>query len=96
MKSIISRILLSKQIFLDKFTYLKERVVEAISKLDFSKDGRAFEILKKSILDSSAQVRINTIEALMNIENRESYELIYDRLLNDKEFEVKKNALTWN
>ena len=90
---VFSSILSSKQIFLDKFTYLKERVVEAISKLDFSKDGRAFEILKKSILDSSAQVRINTIEALMNIENRESYDLIYDRLLNDKEFEVKKNAL---
>lgn len=90
---VFSSILSSKQIFLDKFTYLKERVVESISKLDTSKDNRAFEILKTSIIDSSAQVRINSIEALMNLEHKESYDLIYDRLLNDKDFEVKKNAL---
>ena len=90
---VFSSILSSKQIFLDKFTYLKECVVEAISKLDVSNDGRAIDILKKSILDASVQVRINSIEALMNLENSQSYDLIYERLLKDDEFEVKKNAL---
>ena len=51
------------------------------------------EILKISIFDPSAQVRINSIEALMNINNRESYQLIYERLVLDSDFEVKKNAL---
>lgn len=90
---VFSSILSSKQIFLDKFTCLKERVVEAISKLDTSKDNRAFEILKSSLLDASSQVRINSIEALMNLEHKESFQLIYERLINDESFEVKKNAL---
>ncbi|MBR5304781.1 MAG: HEAT repeat domain-containing protein [Candidatus Gastranaerophilales bacterium] len=90
---VFSSILSSKQIFLDKFACLKERVVEAISKLDNTKDDKALEILKISIFDPSAQVRINSIEALMNINNRESYQLIYERLVLDSDFEVKKNAL---
>jgi len=90
---VFSSIMSSKQMFLDKFSYLKERVVEAISKLDASKDGKAIEILKRTILDSSPRLRISAIETLMNLESDESYSLIYDRLLYDDDFEVKKNAL---
>ena len=90
---VFSSIMSSKQMFLDKFSYLKERVVEAISKLDASKDGKAIEILKRTILDSSSRLRISAIETLMNLESDESYSLIYDRLLYDDDFEVKKNAL---
>lgn len=90
---VFSSIMDSNQIFLDKFTYLKERVVEALSKLDVSREDRALKILKKSILDSSSRLRISAIEALMNIDSSESYELIYDRLIYDNDFEVKKNAL---
>ncbi len=90
---VFSSIMSSKQMFLDKFSYLKERVVEAISKLDVSKDDKAIEILKRSILDSSSRLRISAIETLMNLESDESYSLIYDRLLYDDDFEVKKNAL---
>jgi len=90
---VFSSILSSKQMFTNKFAYLKERVVEAIAKLNPSKDNRALEILKVSILDTSSQVRINSIEALMNLECNESYDLIYDRLKYDNDFEVQKNAL---
>lgn len=90
---VFSMILSGKQFFLDKFSYLKERVVEAILKLDSSNDYRVFEILEKSILDSSPQVRINSIEALMNLENEKSYDLIYERLKSDNNIEVRKNAL---
>lgn len=90
---VFSSILSGKQIFLDKFSYLKERVVEAISKLDVSKNDKALEILEKSILDTSAQVRINSIETLMNLEYSKSYDLIYDRLKYDDNLEVRKNAL---
>ena len=90
---VFSSILSSKQMFLDKFSYLKERIVEAISKLDVASDSRALDILKKSLLESSNRVRISAIEAVMNIESSESYSLIYDRLKYDDDFEVQKNAL---
>jgi HEAT repeat protein len=90
---VFSSILSSKQVFLEKFTCLKERVVEAISKMELPKDNKALEILKTSLFDISVQVRINSIEALMNLGHQESYQLIYERLINDNDFEVKKNAL---
>ena len=90
---VFSSILSSKQILLEKFSYLKERIVESISKLDTSKNSQVLDILKKSISDTSIQVRINSIEALMNLEHKESYALIYERLKYDDVFEVKKNAL---
>ena len=90
---VFSSIMSSKQMFLDKFSYLKERIIEAISKLDVAKDTRAIEILKKSLLEPSSRVRISAIEAIMNLESPESYSLIYDRLKYDDDFEVQKNAL---
>ena len=90
---VFSSILSSKQMFLEKFTFLKERVIEAISKLDLKKDERAIEILKQTLLESSPRLRISAIEAIMNIESKESYDLIYDRLLYDDDIEVRKNAL---
>lgn len=90
---VFSSILSSKQMFLDKFSYLKERIIEAISKLDVSKDTRALEILKTSLLEPSSRVRISAIEAVMNLESSESYDLIYDRLKYDDDFEVQKNAM---
>jgi len=83
----------TKQMFLDKFSYLKESMVEALGKFDISKDKRALNILKKSILDQSPRLRITTIETLMNSDFGCSYDLIYDRLLYDDDIEVKKNAL---
>lgn len=90
---VFSSILSSKQVLLEKFSCLKERVVESISKLDISKNSQVLNILKKSILDSSTQVRINSIEALMNLDHKESYDLIYERLRYDDNYEVQKNAL---
>lgn len=90
---VFSSIMSSKEVFLDKFSYLKERIIEAISKLDISKNKKAIDILKTSLLDLSPTVRINTIEALMNLDNLCGWDLIYDRLLYDDNFEVKKNAL---
>ena len=90
---VFSTILSSKKMFLDKFSYLKERVVEAISKLDVSKEDKAYEILQKSILEPSKNVRISSIEALMNLDTPKSYDLIYDRLIYDDDLEVRKNAI---
>ena len=90
---VFETIMTGKQMFLDKFSYLKERVVESISKFDISRDRKALEILKSSLHEPSSQVRIGAIETLMNSDINEAYDLIYERLCNDIDLEVKKNAL---
>lgn len=90
---VFDSIIETKEMFLSKFSYLKERIIEAISKFDIKKEEKALHIIKKSLLDNSKNVRISAIEALMNSDYTNSYELIYDRLINDDDEEVKKNAL---
>lgn len=90
---VFDSIMNTKQIFQEKFTILKERIIEAMSKLDVGKNQKAIEILKTSLLDSSPQIRINAIEVLMNSNISENYKLIYDRLKFDSDLEVRKNAL---
>ncbi len=84
-------ILDAKQGFLDKFSFLKERIIEALGKLNVS-DKKIFKALKRSLYDTSPMVRINAIEALMNTGEEEAIELIRT-VLTDDDDEVKKNAL---
>ena len=90
---VFDSIINTKQMFLEKFSYLKEKIIEAMSKFDISRDKKALEILKNSLLDNSPNVRISAIETIMNSDISESFELIYDRLKFDDNIEVKKNAL---
>lgn len=89
-ESLVS-ILESKKGIIDKFTFLKERAIEALNKINFKSD-RVFRALKNSLIDESAQVRINAIEALMNTEDHRVTDLIKG-MLNDSEREVVKNAV---
>lgn len=82
----------SKQGLLDKFSFLKEKIIEALGKLNLN-NQKVFKVLKSSLLDSSPIVRINTIEALMNSEYEEAENLIRTALKDENE-EVQKNALT--
>ena len=84
-------ILESKQGFLGKFTFLKEKIVEALGKLNFN-NKKVLKALKNSLMDSSPMVRINAIEAIMNSEDEDSITLIKP-CLQDEVDEVKKNAL---
>lgn len=84
-------ILETKNGIMDKFTYLKERVIEALSKLTPEND-RAFQALKRSLSDENPQVRISAIEAIMNYEHEESADLIR-KMLKDEDEEVVKNAV---
>lgn len=74
-----------------KFTFLKERVIEALGKLRM--DDRVFNALKNSLMDESPQIRINAIEAIMESENPCAVETIKSCLIKDKNEEVQKNAL---
>ena len=76
-----------------KFTFLKERIIEALGKINIDDDDRVFKALKNSLLDESAQVRINAIEAIMESEHPLAVETIKKCLQEDEDEEVKKNAL---
>lgn len=85
-------ILETKQGIIDKFTFLKERVIEALGKLRLSDNERVFNALKMTLMDDSPQIRINAIEAIMESDHPEAFETIKGCLLDDDD-EVKKNAL---
>lgn len=76
-----------------KFTFLKERVIEALGKLRLDDNERVFNALKNSLVDDSPQVRINAIEAIMESENPQAVDTIKTCLLEDENEEVKKNAM---
>lgn len=84
-------ILESKKGFLDKFTFLKERALEALNKLNYKSD-RVHNALVKSLRDESPRVRINAIEVLMNSDDEKAEELIKGMLL-DSNKEVIQNAV---
>lgn len=84
-------ILEAKQGFLDKFSFLKERVIEALGKLNIN-SSKINKALKQSLYDVSPMVRINAIEAIMNSDEEDAADTIRP-CLNDDDKEVKKNAL---
>ena len=84
-------ILESKHGFLGKFTFLKEKIVEALGKLNYN-NKKIVKALKSSLMDSSPMVRINAIEAIMNSDDADSIDLIRPSLQDDDD-DVKKNAL---
>ena len=86
-------ILETKKGIMDKFSFLKERAIEALSKMGFHDNERVFKALKNSLMDESSQVRINAIEALMDSEHPKAYETIKECLENDTNVEVRKNAM---
>ena len=81
----------AKQGLLGKFSFLKERIVEALGKLNIN-NSKGLKVLKNALYDSSPMVRINAIEALMNSDYEEAPELIRTAL-KDEDDEVKRNAL---
>lgn len=84
-------ILEAKKGIVDKFTFLKERVIEALGKMNI-KNERVFKALKSSLMDESSHIRINAIEALMNLDDERANDLIKS-MLRDKDEEVVKNAV---
>lgn len=81
----------AKQGLMGKFSFLKERIVEALGKLN-SNNRKVLKVLKAALMDSSPMVRINAIEAIMNSDYDEAFDLIKNSL-QDEDDEVKRNAL---
>ena len=87
----IASILESKNEFVNKFTFLKERALEALNKFEFKND-KVMRAVEKSLSDDSPQIRINAIEVLMNSSDRKAVELIKN-MLYDTNSEVVNNAV---
>jgi len=81
----------AKQGLWDKFSFLKEKIVEALGRLNIN-NRKVLHVFKDSLMDASPMVRINAIEALMNSEFEEAPELIRTAL-HDSDEEVQRNAL---
>ena len=86
------KILENNKGILDKFTFLKERVIEALGKMKLGSADFVFRALKNALVDESAQIRICAIEAIMNSEHPAAVKTIRP-LLTDKDEDVRKNAL---
>ena len=84
-------ILHTKNGIFSKFSFLKEKIIEALDKLNIHNE-LIFTALKKSLYDESPMVRINAIEAIMNSEDYRA-EACIKPCLTDPDDEVKKNAL---
>ena len=81
----------AKQGILDKFSFLKEKIVEALGRLNLN-NRNLLRVFKSALMDASPMVRINAIEALMNSDYEETTELIRTAL-HDEDEEVQRNAL---
>lgn len=81
----------AKQGVLGKFSFLKEKIIEALGKLNPG-NAKVLQVLKNALFDSSAMVRINAIEAIMNSDSEQAADIIREAL-NDEDNEVKRNAL---
>ena len=81
----------AKQGVLGKFSFLKEKIVEALARLN-PNNAKVLKVLRNSLMDSAPMVRINAIEGLMNSDYEEAPNLI-KTALHDEDEEVQRNAL---
>lgn len=85
-------ILETKKGIIDKFTFLKERIIEAIGKLGF-RDDKAIKVLSSALMDESSCIRLEAIEALSEIEDDRILPLI-EKMVYDEEEDVARGAIT--
>ncbi|MFA6989728.1 MAG: HEAT repeat domain-containing protein [Candidatus Gastranaerophilaceae bacterium] len=85
-------VLETKKGIIYKFSFLKEKIVEAIGKLG-GRDDRTIKALKSALLDEASYVRAGAIEALSEIDNDKVLPLI-EKMLEDQDEEVLRAAVT--
>ena len=85
-------ILETKKGIIDKFSFLKEKIVEAIGRLG-GRDDRTIKALKTALLDEASYVRSGAIEALSEIDDPRVLPLI-EKMFEDEDEEVLRSAVT--
>jgi HEAT repeat protein len=86
------RILEAKKGIVDKFTFLKERIIEAIGRIG-SKDDKIFRALSNALLDESAYIRLSAIETLAELDDDRVLDLLRP-MINDEEEDVARGAIS--
>ena len=84
-------ILETPKYILDKFIYLKEKVIEALGKLNYKKASR-INVLKKVLQDESPYLRTSAIEALCET-GEESIIHLIEPMIYDSSEKVAKTAI---
>jgi len=77
--------------FVNKFSFFKERIIEAIGNIG-SKDNRSIKALKSALMDESPYVRLSALEALSKTDDAQVAPLIKDCLF-DENPEVAKSTV---
>lgn len=85
------KILESKKGIIDKFTFLKEKIIESLRKIA-SNDEKTIKALSSALMDESSCVRLGAIEALSEMNDDRIINLI-EPMINDKEEDVARNAI---
>ena len=88
----LANILENKNGLFGKFTFLKERIIETLTRLGQYGDEKSLRALKNALDDDTACIRIGAIEALSEIDAEKSLPLI-ERMINDKDEEVARSAI---
>lgn len=88
----LANILESRNGLFDKFTFLKERIIETLGRLGQYGDYTSIRALKNALEDESEYVRISAIEALSEIDDDRVIPII-EKMLDDENEEVAKAAV---
>jgi len=84
-------VLEAKKGIVDRFTFLKERIIEALSRLGFRSD-KAIRVLTESLNDESPYIRLSAVDALSELEDKRVTELLEPMIFDDDE-DVARGAV---
>lgn len=86
------KILESKRGIFDKFTFLKEQVIEAIGRIGTSRDRDTVKALKESLMDEAPSVRLSAVEAISSMGDETLIPILIP-LVYDEEEDVAREAV---
>lgn len=86
-------VLQSKRGIVDKFTFLKERVIEAIGRMPAETDGETIRALKESLSDEAPSVRLSAIEALVAMDDPAMIEYLKPLVFDKEEEDVARESV---
>lgn len=85
------KILETKKGIVDKFTFLREKIIEALGRIG-SRDEKILKTLSNALSDESPCIRLSAIETLTELNDDKSLKLI-EQMLNDEEEDVARCAV---
>lgn len=86
-------ILESKRGIFNKFSFLKERVLEAIGKIGPDSDKNTVRALKESLMDEAPSVRLSAVEALSSMGDPSLIKILIPVVFDNEEEDVAREAV---